>query len=89
VPLVTFANSNGLNEVSGSAFGKNDESGEENLRIAGTGGAGFVVPSTVEGSNVDLADEFAKLIVSQRSFSANSRLINTVDQMTQELLRLR
>lgn len=89
VPLVTFANANGLQEVSGTAYSENSLSGEENLREAGTGGAGFLEPSTVESSNVDLADEFAKLIVSQRAFSANTKIITTVDQMTDELLRLR
>ena len=54
-----------------------------------TGGAGFIEPSTLEMSNVDLADEFAKLIVSQRAYSANTKVITTVDQMTEELLRLR
>lgn len=89
IPLVTFANPNGLTEVSGTAYTENEESGEENLREAGRGGAGFLEPSTIESSNVDLADEFAKLIVSQRAFSANTRVINTVDQMTEDLLRLR
>ncbi len=89
IPLVTFANANGLNEKSGTAYSENSTSGEENLREAGSGGAGFLEPSTLEGSNVDLADEFAKLIISQRTFSANSRLVSTVDEMTQELLRLR
>ncbi|PJB73093.1 MAG: hypothetical protein CO093_01360 [Alphaproteobacteria bacterium CG_4_9_14_3_um_filter_47_13] len=89
VPLVTFSNPNGLTEVSGTAYSENEESGEENLREAGRGGAGFLEPSTIEASNVDLADEFAKLIVSQRAFSANTRVINTVDQMTEDLLRLR
>lgn len=89
VPLVTFANANGLTEVSGTAYTEAEESGEENLREAGTGGAGFVEPSTLEASNVDLADEFARLIVSQRAFGASTRLINTVDQMTEDLLRLR
>lgn len=89
VPLVTFSNPNGLTEVSGTAYSENEASGEENLRQAGTGGAGFLEPSTIESSNVDLADEFAKLIVSQRAFSANTRVINTVDQMTEDLLRLR
>ncbi|MCD8497226.1 MAG: flagellar hook-basal body complex protein [Alphaproteobacteria bacterium] len=89
LPLVTFANQNGLQEVSGTAYTETEESGEENLREAGTGGAGFVEPSTLENSNVDLADEFAKLIVSQRAFSAGSKIISTVDQMTEELLRLR
>lgn len=89
LPLVTFANSNGLTEVSGTAYSENEQSGEENLREAGEGGAGFLEPSTIEASNVDLADEFAKLIVAQRAFSANTRIINTVDQMTEDLLRLR
>ena len=89
IPLITFANANGLNEVSGTAYSENDGSGEENLRVAGTGGAGFVEPNTLESSNVDLADEFAKLIVAQRAFGAGTRTITTVDQMTEDLLRLR
>ena len=88
-PLITFSNANGLTEVSGTAYSENSESGEENLREAGTGGAGFIEPSTLEASNVDLADEFARLIVSQRAFGAGTRVINTVDQMTEDLLRLR
>jgi flagellar hook protein FlgE len=88
IPMVTFANPNGLTEVSGTAYTESSESGEENLREAGTGGAGFLEPSTVETSNVDLAEEFSKLIVSQRAFSSNTRLINTVDQMTEDLLRI-
>lgn len=89
IPLVTFANANGLNEVSGTAYSENSESGEENLREAGRGGAGFIEPSTLESSNVDLADEFAKLIVAQRAYGAGTRTISTVDQMTQDLLNLR
>jgi flagellar hook-basal body protein len=88
-PLITFSNANGLTEVSGTAYSENNDSGEENLREAGTGGAGFVEPSTLEASNVDLANEFARLIVSQRAFGAGTRVINTVDQMTEDLLRLR
>lgn len=89
IPLVTFSNVNGLTEVSGTAYSESELSGEENLREAGQGGAGFLEASTIESSNVDLADEFAKLIVSQRAFSANTKIITTVDQMTEELLRLR
>lgn len=89
LPLVTFSNVNGLQEVSGTAYSETEGSGEENLREAGSGGAGFVEPATLEASNVDLADEFARLIVSQRAFGAATRTINTVDQMTQDLLSLR
>ena len=89
LPLVTFANANGLREVSGTAYTETEDSGEENLREAGPGGAGFFEPSTLENSNVDLADEFAQLIIAQRAYSAGTKVINTVDQMTQELLQLR
>ncbi len=89
VPLITFANANGLTEVSGTAYSEAEGSGEENLREAGSGGAGFIEPSTLEASNVDLADEFARLIVSQRAFGAGTKVITTVDQMTEDLLRLR
>lgn len=89
LPLVTFANANGLSEESGTAYTETEDSGEENLREAGSGGAGFIEPSTLENSNVDLADEFALLIVAQRAYSAGTKVINTVDQMTQELLQLR
>lgn len=89
LPLITFANQNGLREISGTAYSKTEESGEENLREAGSGGAGFIEPSTLENSNVDLADEFALLIVAQRAYSAGTKIISTVDQMTQELLQLR
>lgn len=89
IPLVTFSNPNGLQEVSGTAYSETEESGEENLRSAGSGGAGYIEPSTLEMSNVDLADEFSKLIIAQRAYSANTKIITTVDQMTEELLRLR
>jgi len=89
IPMVTFSNPNGMTEVSGTAYSESEASGENNLREAGRGGSGFLESSTVESSNVDLADEFAKLIVSQRAYSANTKVITTVDQMTEELLRLR
>lgn len=89
LPLVTFANPNGLTEVSGTAYQESDESGEENLREAGRGGAGFLESSTIEGSNVDIADEFATMIITQRAYSASTRVISTADEMTEDLLRLR
>lgn len=89
VPLITFANPNGLQEVSGTAYKETQESGQENLREAGEGGAGTFQTATLENSNVDLADEFAKLIIAQRAYSANTKIISTVDEMTADLLRLR
>ena len=89
LPIATFSNVNGLAETSGTAYTETELSGQENLREAGRGGSGFLESSTIEGSNVDIADEFAKMIVTQRAFSANTRVINTADQMTEDLIRLR
>ncbi len=89
LPIATFASSPMLNEVSGTAYTESAESGTVLLNEAGTSVAGSLEGATLEQSNVDLADEFSRLIVTQRAYSANTRVINTVDQMTEDLLRLR
>ena len=58
------------------------------MRNAGFGGAGKIVASSLEAANVDLADEFTKMIVTQRAYSANARVISTTDEMLDELTRL-
>lgn len=89
IPIVTFANPNALEASVGTSFVFNSDAGAAVLQAAGTAGAGNVIPASVERSNVDMADEFSKLIVGQRAFSANSRLISTIDQMTQALASLK
>ncbi len=89
IPLATFANANGLTEITGNIFRESDSSGNFNLREAGQGSAGKIEGGTLEGSNVDLADEFSKMIVTQRAYSAATKVISTADEMTAELLRLR
>jgi len=90
IPLATFVNPNGLQAMTGTVFAQTQEAGELTMLDAGgPGGAGVIEASTIETSNVDLADEFANLIVSQRAFSANSRVVNTVDEMTQQLRQLK
>lgn len=89
VPLSTFANPNGLDALSGNVYRESEESGSFNIRIPGEGGAGLIESGTLEGSNVDLADEFSRLIITQRAYSAGTRVITTADEITAELLRLR
>lgn len=89
IPLATFANANGLTEITGNIFRESDSSGNFNLREAGQGSAGKIEGGALEGSNVDLADEFSKMIVTQRAYSAATKVISTADEMTAELLRLR
>ena len=55
----------------------------------GTGGAGLIAPSTLEASTVDLAEEFTKLITTQRAFSASTKIITTADEMLDELNRVK
>ena len=88
LPLATFANPLALDPRTGNVFAQTAASGEFNLRDAGAGGAGTVVPSALEAANVDLADEFTKMIVTQRAYSANARIITTADEMLDELIRI-
>ena len=89
LPMATFTSPNSLTEQTGNAYIQTSESGSYNLREAGSGGSGLIEGSAVESSNVDIADEFTKMIITQRAYSASSKIIQTADQMTEELLRLR
>ncbi len=88
VPLATFINPNGLNAEDGDAFSLAQNSGSLNLKAAGNG-VGKVASKTLEGSNVDLAEEFTNLITVQRAYSASSKIITTADEMLDELIRIK
>lgn len=89
LPIATFPNANGLGNQNGNAYIETDLSGGFNLLEAGSGGAGTVVPSSLENSTVDLAEEFSRMIVTQRAYSASGKIITTADEMLEELLRLK
>ncbi|MBL28037.1 MAG: flagellar hook protein FlgE [Rhodospirillaceae bacterium] len=89
LPLSVFANPSGLEARSGNAYAQTDRSGEFNLREAGTGGSGSVVSTALEQSNIDIAKEFTDMITTQRAYSANTRVISTVDDMLDELIRVK
>lgn len=89
LPLATFNNPNGLQARTGNSFAQTAESGEYLLLQANTAGAGKVAASSLEASNVDLAEEFTNMIVTQRAYSANARTITTSDEMLEELIRLK
>jgi flagellar hook protein FlgE len=80
-----FSNVNGLEERSGNAYLQTGESGNLLLAEAGVGGAGNVAPSALEQSTVDLAEEFTRMITTQRAYSASTKVITTSDEMLQEL----
>lgn len=90
VPLITFSDANKLDRVTGSVFAGNDTlAGSPVARWAGDGDAGSITPSAVEQSNVDIADELTKMIVAQRAYSSNGKVITTADEMIQEALGLK
>jgi len=83
IPLVHFNNANGLKSLDGGAFAVTDESGP-----ALAGASGQIVGQSLEGSNTDIATEFTKLIVTQQAYSANTKVITTANQMSQDLLNI-
>ncbi len=89
VPLTTFADPDALQREDGQAFTATRDSGAPQTLSAGKNGAGTLVTSAVEGSNVDIAKEFTKLIVAQRAYSANTKLVTTADELLQQTLDMK
>ncbi|MCZ2836503.1 flagellar hook protein FlgE [Modestobacter sp. VKM Ac-2985] len=87
--LATFTNPGGLEKAGNSSFRAGDNSGNPLVGQAGTGGRGSLSAGALEMSNVDLAEEFTGLIVAQRGFQANSRVISTSDEILQDLVQLK
>lgn len=89
VPLVTFANANGLTARTGNVYIASDSSGSPVLRSAKSGGAGAIAAGALENSTVDLGTEFTNMIIAQRAYSATSRVITTADEMLDDLVRIK
>jgi flagellar hook protein FlgE len=88
VAIATFPNPDGLNAVSGNAYTATMSAGDMTLKVAGTGGAGTIDPSSLEASTVDLSTEFTGLITTQKAYSASSKIITTADDMLDELINI-
>jgi flagellar hook protein FlgE len=83
IPLMSFASPNNLKALDGGAFSVTGDSGP-----ALTGASGQLVGGALEGSNADIADQFTKLIVTQQAYAANTKVITTVNQMSQDMLSM-
>ena len=83
VPLVHFNSPNNLKALDGGAYQLTNESGPA---IAGS--SGKIIGQSLEASNTDIATEFTKLIVTQQAYSANTKVITTANQMSQDLLNV-
>ena len=89
VALGNFGNPSGLEKSGSSLYRPTVNSGDAQVGAAGAGGRGVLSGGSLEMSNVDLSAEFTNLIVAQRGFQANSRVITTSDEVLQELVNLK
>ncbi|MBI3646157.1 MAG: flagellar hook protein FlgE [Acidobacteriales bacterium] len=87
--LATFANNQGLLRTGNNGFSETLASGQPVIGGPGTSGRGTLAGGALELSNVDIAKEFAALIVAQRGFQANARAVTTFDEITQETINLK
>ncbi|GHV88354.1 flagellar hook protein FlgE [Spirochaetia bacterium] len=89
IALASFANQGGLEKAGDNTYVVSNNSGNANVGVTNTQGRGKIIPGTLEMSNVDMAEQFVDMIVTQRGFQANTRTIQTADQLLQELLQLK
>jgi flagellar hook protein FlgE len=89
IALANFNNPAGLEKAGNTTYRSSANSGLAQVGVPGSGGRGALLGGTLEMSNVDLAQEFTGLIIAQRGFQANSRVITTSDQMLQDLVDIK
>ena len=89
IPVATVVNPNGLASVGGGSYQITDDSGAFTLNAPGVGSSGQIFSKRLENSNVDIATEFSNLIITQRAYSASSRIITTADEMLAEAIQMK
>jgi flagellar hook protein FlgE len=89
IPVAQFNDPTSLKREVAQGFTETFDSGSVQIGNAGNNGAGTMRGSALEGSNVDIAEEFSKMIVTQRAYSANTRVITTADEMLAEVINIK
>jgi flagellar hook protein FlgE len=89
IALASFSNVQGLLRNGSNNYLASLSSGSPNVGAPGTGGRGTINGGALEQSNVDIASEFAKLIIAQRGYQANAKAVTTFDEVTQEAINLK
>ena len=89
VMLANFANPEGLRQLGSSYWSSTGISGEAKLGSADTNGFGKLMSGTIEGSNVDITEELVNLIAAQRNFQANSKALDTANQISETIFNIR
>ncbi|TAN44374.1 MAG: flagellar hook protein FlgE [Nitrospirae bacterium] len=88
VALSRFVSPEGLTKMGKSLYAQSFDSGQAVIGTPNTSGRGGILPNTVELSNVDIAEEFVRMIAAQRGFQANARVITTSDNMLAEVTNI-
>jgi flagellar hook protein FlgE len=88
VAVASFSNVQGLVAIGNNNYNQGASSGPAVVGVAGTGGRGTIIGGSVEQSNVNIATEFAKLIVAQQAYSANAKTITTFNQVSQATIAM-
>jgi flagellar hook protein FlgE len=89
VALAKFQNVQGLFKQGGNLFQETRNSGEAITGQPGTNGLGSIAANSLEQSNVDISNEFVKMITTQRGFQANSKIVTTVDTMLSDVINMK
>jgi flagellar hook protein FlgE len=88
VPLTNFNDPNALQQQDGQAFTATLDSGVPETFASGEGGTGKLIGGAEEASNVDIAAQFTQMIVAQRAYTANTKVISTANQLLQDTLNM-
>lgn len=88
VALSTFTNPEGLESVGSNLYTASNNSGMPTVTPPGTGGTG-ITPSALEMSNVNMSEQFSDMIITQRGFQSNSKIITVSDEMLETLVNLK
>ncbi|MGA2980724.1 MAG: flagellar hook-basal body complex protein [Terriglobales bacterium] len=89
IALASFADEQGLSRNGDNTYSPTLASGQATVGAPTSGGLGSISGGSLEASNVDIATEFANLIVAQRSYEANARVVTTFDQIAQDTIALK
>jgi len=89
VPLVSFSDANKLQRLDGQGFMRTVASGEAQVTDVASNGVGKLVVGALEKSNVDIGTEFTKLIVAQRAYTANTKIVTAADEMLQDTINMK
>src|SRR5713226_4292743 len=89
IAMDSFSNPSGLTKAGGNLFQSSANSGTANIGIPGAAGRGSIATGFLEGSNVDLAQQFTNMIMAERGFQANSKVITTSDEILMDLVNLK